>query len=302
MTETGSRAPLQDLMVAMDVVDTLRHNEKLVARELDSEGRRQRLIARLREIYAAQGIEVTDAMLEEGVMALEEDRFGYTPAKKSFSTRLAYFYVKRSSWGKPLFLFILICMVALGLYYFVIVRPESLLEKRLPTELHQSYSEFKAISKDDGASQQARELLSAAQTALKNGQNDEAENFYDQLNSLLTTLKKSYSLRIVTEQGKRSGVWRIPDINTGARNYYLIIQAVTKDGSVLQMPIVSEESGKSKMVSSWGLRVDKSIFSLVEADKRDDGIIQKNIVGTKKRGFLKPQYSITTTGGTITEW
>ncbi len=302
MSETGSRAPLQDLMVAMDVVDTLRHNKKLVARELDSEGRRQRLIARLREIYAAQGIAVTDAMLAEGVRALEEDRFDYVPPENSFSTLLAKLYVKRSRWGKPVVLFLFAGLVLISLYYFVAVRPASLLEKQLPTQLHQSYSEFKAISKDNAANQQAQELLAAAQTAIKGGKNKEALTYYEQLNSLLTTLKKSYTLRIVTKQDKRSGIWRIPDINSGARNYYLIIQAVAKDGTILPMVIASEESGKIKQVNSWGIRVDKSIFSVVEADKRDDGIIQKNIVGSKKRGFLKPQYSIATKGGTITEW
>lgn len=302
MSETASRAPLQDLMVAMDVVDTLRHNKKLVARELDSEGRRQRLIARLREIYTTQGIEVTEAMLEEGVRALEEDRFGYSPPQKSFSTLLAYVYIKRSSWGKPLMLLVLISLVALSLYYFAVVRPDSIIEKQLPTQLHQSYSEFKAISKDDGANQQAQKLLAAAQTALKSGKQEEALTYYEQLNSLLTTLKKSYTLKIVNEHGKRSGIWTIPAINKEARNYYLIIHAVTNNGTVLQMVIANEETDEVKQVTRWGLRVDKSIFSIVEADKRDDGIIQKNIVGTKKRGFLEPQYSITTTGGTITEW
>lgn len=302
MSETVSRAPLQDLMVAMDVVDTLRHNEKLVARELDSEGRRQRLIARLRDIYAAQGIEVTDAMLEEGVRALEENRFGYTPPTKSLTTFLAYLYVKRSGWGKKLLLFFLVCLVSFSLYYFVMVRPEAVLEKQLPAQLHQSYSEFKAVSEDKAANQQAQKLLTAAQTAINGGRKAEAVTFYNQLNSLLTELKKSYKLRIVTAQGKRSGVWRVPDINSQARNYYLIIEAVAEDGTILQMPITSEESGKIQQVSSWGLRVDKSVFSVVETDKRDDGIIQKNIVGMKKRGLLKPQYSIGTNGGTITEW
>ena len=42
---------LDEIMIAMDVVDTLRHREELVRRELDDEGREAELIARLREIY-----------------------------------------------------------------------------------------------------------------------------------------------------------------------------------------------------------------------------------------------------------
>ena len=38
------------------------------------------------------------------------------------------------------------------------------------------------------------------------------------------------------------------------------------------------------------------------ADKRDNGIIERNIVGQKKRGFLDADYSMPVLGGTITKW
>ena len=56
----------------MDVVDTLRHQENLVSRELDEERREAELIERLRQIYRGQGIEVPDRVLQEGVKALKE--------------------------------------------------------------------------------------------------------------------------------------------------------------------------------------------------------------------------------------
>ena len=63
------KAPLDELMLAMDVVDTLRHREDLIAREFNEEGRENDLIARLRQIYRDQGIEVPDNVLAEGVKA-----------------------------------------------------------------------------------------------------------------------------------------------------------------------------------------------------------------------------------------
>lgn len=47
---------LDELMLAMDVVDTLRHQDNLVARELDESRREAELIARLRQIYESQGL------------------------------------------------------------------------------------------------------------------------------------------------------------------------------------------------------------------------------------------------------
>src|SRR4029453_14516698 len=46
--------PPDGLVLAMDVVDTLRHRERLVERELNEE----QLIERLRSLYKGQGIEV----------------------------------------------------------------------------------------------------------------------------------------------------------------------------------------------------------------------------------------------------
>jgi hypothetical protein len=75
----GGKQPLDDVMLAMDVVDTLRRRERLVQRELDVAGREQDLREHLCKIYKAQGIDVPDHIIEEGVAALKEDRFVYEP-------------------------------------------------------------------------------------------------------------------------------------------------------------------------------------------------------------------------------
>ena len=63
----ASGAPaLDETMLAMDVVDTIRHADRLVERELSGEDRQQRLRERLREIYKSQGIEVADHVLDQG--------------------------------------------------------------------------------------------------------------------------------------------------------------------------------------------------------------------------------------------
>ena len=63
------RPPLDDVMLAMDVVDTIRHQELIVERELNSEERRKQLVARLKSLYAAQGLDVPEHVLAEGVAA-----------------------------------------------------------------------------------------------------------------------------------------------------------------------------------------------------------------------------------------
>jgi hypothetical protein len=115
-------------------------------------------------------------------------------------------------------------------------------------------------------------------------------------------LQQQYQVRIVSRPGQRSGVYRVPRNNSGARNFYLIVEAIAPDGMPLALPIRSEEDGRVRLVRSWGLRVDESTYDKVAADKRDDGIIEDDVIGAKRRGELKPEYSIATTGAAITRW
>ena len=66
---------LDDVMLAMDVVDTLRHNERMIASDLSADDREAALIERLRRIYKSQGIEVPDHILRDGVKVGRESVF-----------------------------------------------------------------------------------------------------------------------------------------------------------------------------------------------------------------------------------
>jgi len=55
-------------------------------------------------------------------------------------------------------------------------------------------------------------------------------------------------------------------------------------------------------VRAWGLRVDQPTYDRAVADKQDDGIIQNNVVGHKRRGVLDTEYTVPTTGAAVTEW
>ncbi|MEL6213764.1 MAG: DUF6384 family protein, partial [Pseudomonadota bacterium] len=97
----ASSGNFDDVMLAMDVVDTLRHRERVLDKELSAEAREQALVERLKEIYKNQGIEVPDRILRDGVKALEEKRFVYEPPENTFSVRLARLYIARDRWLKP---------------------------------------------------------------------------------------------------------------------------------------------------------------------------------------------------------
>ncbi len=107
---------------------------------------------------------------------------------------------------------------------------------------------------------------------------------------------------IVSRPGERTGVFRVPDANTGARNYYLIVEALDPSGTALALPVTSEEDGKTATVSKWGVRVPKATYDAVARDKGDDGIVENRVLADKPRGQLAPAYRMPVSGGAILSW
>lgn len=422
MPSDSQKPPLDEVMIAMDVVDTLRHRKLLVDRELNSDDREEKLIERLRELYASQGIDVPDSVLAEGVNALEQDRFSYKPPESGLSVKLAHAYINRGKWGRRLGIGLLV-LLAVGIgYHFLVTAPQ---QRQLDQQVTELNAEMKTLSSEietvdqeinllqqeletisagasgnlDAMQQQAhrnagqaiakareyldsaRELgtglsidsnnfksevsaitnnlarqqelignakssLSEAQTAvdtiqvmadlpgalsaerdavfqiarvdeakqraesiyndslaaLRAGDVSTARTSYAMLRDLRQQLAVSYRLQIVSRPDEYSGLWRIPEANPDARNYYLVVEALGADGIPLTLPQLNEEDGQIYEVNKWALRVSEFQFTQVSADKQDDGIIQDRVVGTKQAGFLEPEYSIQTTGETITSW
>jgi DNA repair exonuclease SbcCD ATPase subunit len=418
----SKKIELNEVMLAMDVVDTLRHQQSVVERELGTDDHDRALIAKVRKIYADQGLEVSDDIIASGVKALREERFTYTPPKKSFQLTLAHLYVNRGRWAKRGALLLGVLLVIYLGYQFAVVAPQkrsrqkavqainlridqqqdqiSVAKERL-ARLNQSLAEakqagspkasaamtgifdqaerdmsaagekVKALEKLEittpvdsnrlaqsgdsitgrleqrqelisdlsrhldsaqkavaaldelkilpekladqrdrilsearhkEAERQAQQLYNDAMAALERGDVAAAQNGYASLQQLYDRLVQEYQLRIVSREGVQSGVWRVPQNNPNARNYYVIVEAVSADGKRLELAVTSEEDGKTRTVKQWGLRVKESVFEQIRRDKMDDGIINNNVFGAKKRGYLKPQYLIPTTGGAITQW
>ena len=311
-SEKPRKIELNEVMMAMDVVDTLRHQKAVLEREMGADDHDQALIEKVRRIYAGQGIEVTDDVIAAGVKALREERFTYKPPPKSLQLSLAHLYVNRSKWAKRGALAVAALLVLYLVYHFAVVAPrervaqqqaQALQElKALPARLAKERDRILAEARESKAKQRAEALYKDAMAAVSRKDIAAAVKGYNDLRQLYSQLTRQYTLRIVSRQGERSGVWRIPQSNPNARNYYLIVEAVTPEGKRLSLPITSEEDGKTRIVDKWGLRVKAATFEQVKRDKLDDGIINRSVVGVKKRGYLTPDYSIPTTGGAITEW
>jgi hypothetical protein len=292
-------APLDEVMLAMDVVDTLRHRQDLVVRELSGDARERQLIDKLRDIYRHQGIEVSDEVLKAGVKALDESRFAYTPPKPSFATSLARFYVGRRKWGPAVIAAGLVLVLGLGGYFlawqpYQSAQRESArieLSETLPAQMDALYKSIYDETKVQQAVTNAELLRTRGKAAAVAG-----------LTALRDQLRQEFSLRIVNRQDVKTGFWTFPEVNTAATNYYLVVEAIDPEGKALTLPITNEENGTTENVAIWGVRVPEAVYKSVEQDKLDDGIIQRNVMGMKEYGFLDVDYVMPVLGGAVTRW
>jgi hypothetical protein len=317
MVDATSAAPaeakphtLDDVMIAMDVVDTLRHREDLVRRELDEEGREAELIERLREIYRQQGIEVPDHVLQDGVKALRDSRFTYTPPPPSWKRRLFELWASRRRIGPFVGGALAVLFAVWGLHYFTVTRPAALTESQqrveltetLPRAIRQAHADILRISTDGSAKQRADQLLADGERAIRDKNRDGMTKASSGLARLREDLVKEYVLTIVSRPGETTGVWRRPPRGSQARNYYIIVEPIAADGRKLSLQIRNEENGQTSEVDRFGVRVPQATYDAVGADKKDDGIVQNNRFGVKRRGTLTIDYLMPFEGGMITRW
>ena len=143
-------------------------------------------------------------------------------------------------------------------------------------------------------------LRQRVQAALGQDQPEAAAAPLRDLLWMATRAQQRYRLRIV--QRPRTGLWRAATAAPGGRNYYILVEPVASDGRVLAIDVRNEENGKTERVRQFGVRVPKAVFDQISADKRDNGIVDRDVFGEKRQGDLEPTYQYPVAGGWITAW
>lgn len=88
-------ASLSDQLGAMAIIDGLRHRRMLVDELLDLPRRREEAAQRIREYYAAQNVDVDEALIEQGVSAYFDRRLEFEPAERGkWESRAAAAYIR----------------------------------------------------------------------------------------------------------------------------------------------------------------------------------------------------------------
>ena len=296
---SSEAAPLSDIMLAMDVAETVRRDPGL-AEDLP----------RLIGIYARQGLPLSDAVAADGVAAWRASRFAYVPAQAGPAVALARLYVWRRHWLPAAVAVLLMFAIGFG-GYFLVYRPyrDSQVEQArveltqtLPAAMDALWETIHEETKVQQAEIDATDARNRGKDAVAKGDRDAAQDAVDELTAIRDTLRLDYQLMIVDAPDTKWGFWTFPADNSAETNYYIVVHAVDADSKAIEMPVRDEQTGKSSIVSQWALRVPEEVYRAVEADKADDGQIEHMLVGIKDFGFLEPDYTTQVLGGALTRW
>jgi hypothetical protein len=302
MGERAETAPLGELMLAIDVTDTLRRRPEL-ADKPDP-------VAALKDIYAALGIGASATALADGIAAYRSGRFVYAPPTRGLGAMLARLYVVRRHWLAGALSIGLMLAIALG-GYFLVYRPyrdaqieaaKVELAQTIPTQIDAAYQAIFEETKVQQAANDAAVLRDKGKAAAAKGDRSGAESALTELIAIRDTLREDFRLGIVDKPSVKWGFWTFPEDNSDATNYYLVVEARDSGGKILSVPVRNEPNGRIETVTMWGVRVPEEVYRAVEADKNDDGVIEHNLVGVKQYGFLEPAYLIAVLGGALTRW
>ena len=124
----------------------------------------------------------------------------------------------------------------------------------------------------------------------------------NQAEQTCTFFKSPITLRIVSERGEKTGVWREYDGKRGARTYYIIVDALGVGGAAFTTRIQSVEDQKSYQRERFGVQVDERTFEAIKRDKQDDGLLEQPDIGKKPANSLRWQLQPGFDAKFIAEW
>jgi hypothetical protein len=86
---------MEDVLMAADTVDTIRHEMAIQETEILSDDRRSALKAKLRQWYESQGMLVSDEIINRAVEDMDKNRYVHEPLAPGFSRLLARMWINR---------------------------------------------------------------------------------------------------------------------------------------------------------------------------------------------------------------
>ena len=296
------RAPLapHEVLRVMDAAQVI--HERQAALQEHEAFDREATIRDIQLMYEELGDLVDGRTIEKALDEYLSQRYAFNPGPPGIRRNLAMLYIKRG-WVATRVLLPTAAVATLvwGGFAIVETRQQQVLEREaarfvtLETDVGRLHAAVLAAAAEDLARERAADLNRRAESQIAardvRGLAETTQRYRD----LQALVSAEYSI-VVT-----GGVWRYRNNNRDTRNHYLVVQALDPTGQPVRVPVRNEENGTTRTVLEWGERVPQEVYDRVAADKQDNGIIDDEEFGFKRRGFITAERRYPDVGQ-ITEW
>lgn len=296
-----------DQLAAMAIIDEMRREKTFVDETLDLETLRAALAQRIRAYYKENNIAVSDEIVEQGVKAYFANRLRFSARELSFrQTIFANAYIHRGAVALVVLAVAVLTLGVVGIVSLARTRPiETARINALQTfneEIERLMERFRALPIPEDDMKTVTLHAENAKRLQAEGNRKGGAQEKETLEYLLRLAQTPLTLRIIDRKGESSGVEKTyPGAHRGI--YYLIAEAI--DGSGMHFPLLVSDrnSGISKTVTRFGVRVPDDEFERIKNDKLEDGRISDTTLGEKPLGQISFSYRLNADGNdVITEW
>lgn len=132
---------LSETLLAMDIADSIRHDDRMREFELTDVDRRNAAIERLRKAYEAQGDVIPDHVLERAITQMNEARFVHKGMAAGPRRLLWTAFVRRGRYGRTMAASVAAIAVAYGAWTFgydqFVTKPRLEAERRLAVQIEE---------------------------------------------------------------------------------------------------------------------------------------------------------------------
>ena len=302
MKTQPDRTPLapHEVLRVMDAAQII-HERQAALKEHEAFDR-EATIRDIQLMYEELGDLVDADTIEKALDEYLSQRYAFTPAPKGLRRNLALLYIKRGWVATRVILpTAAAATIVWGGFAYVegvnqrMQELEAAALVTLEVDVERLHEAVLASAAEDLVRERAAALDLQAESQLAAQDADALERTAERFQNLHDLVAAEYRIEIT------GGVWRYRNNNRNARNHYLVVRALDADGRAVTVPIRNEETGATARVREWGERVPQEVYDRVAADKQDNGIIDDEEFGFKRRGFITAERRYPDVGQ-ITEW
>jgi len=302
MTKSPDKTPMapHEMLRVMDAAQVIQERQAALK---EREGfDREATIREIQVMYEELGDLVDAETIEKALDEYLLQRYAFTPAPRGLRRNLALLYIKRGRVATRVLLpTAAAATLVWGGFAYVEGRAQRMQEREaaalvtLEADVDRLNDAVLALAAEDLVRERAAGLDAQAESQLTAQNTGALRRTAQRFQNLHDLVAAEYRIEIT------GGVWGHHSNNRNVRSYYLLVRALDVDGQEVTVPIRSETNGATTRVRQWGERVPQDVYDRVAADKEDNGIIDDEEFGFKRRGFITAERRYPDVGQ-ITEW